>query len=468
MTRGQQQGTGTTTVAMVVFAALWLVSTVLLVFIYVDQEELVNDNARLKDDNAVLISQSERNSLQLLQSAHKEGPTVVGLLEGARADTAEAATGEPGDDVATVRSKLDELLRTIRSERIVSSPRRYEDVSYHDALSMLYEAFNSQHAQHQAASDRVGQLEAKVDQLVSANTELQNEFEKRVTELADQLAEAESGRAEMLRERDEALTRLEREFDQRRQQGDADLTEERQRVAALIQQLGELRKSFAAYQEKFGELMIGPEEHSTARRPDGRILTAIPGDQVVYIDLGRLHAIPLGLRFAVYSAETGIPVDGTPKAQIEVVSVSEDSAQCKIVRLYGHQPILPGDLIGNPVYDRNRPLSFLVVGVFDLNHDGAADSDGVAAIESMITDWGGTLSSELTALTDFVVLGGAPRRPRRERETSSEQSARYQAMKRAFDRYTETLATAKSLSVPILPQEVFLHFLGYAGGWIAP
>ena len=101
--------------------------------------------------------------------------------------------------------------------------------------------------------------------------------------------------------------------------------------------------------------------------------------------------------------------------------------------------------------------------MLDLNHDGRPDGDGAAAVESMITNRGGTLCAELTALTDFVVLGGPPRRPRTSVAASAEHAQRLNTMQQVYEQYIETVASAKSLSVPILTQQVFLNFLGYSG-----
>lgn len=461
MARWQQQSIVSIPV-LVAFVVLWLASTGLLLVLYTRQSGLVEENERLTQANRRLISSSEQNSVTLFQEARPEGPTVVGLLEGARGDLAELASGDPSNDVATVRSKLDDWLQNARNERLVPNASRYKDISCLDALSMVYEAFGSQHAQLGAANDRVTELEAEVDRLVEANTQMKSDFDQRATGIADQLARAEAERAEQLRERDETLARLEREFEERRRQGDADVTSARQQATALQGQLAQLRERFTAYQAKFGELLIRPEELATARQPDGRVLKAIPGDDVVYIDLGKRDAVPLGLKFAVYSAEKGIPSSGQGKAQIEVVSVSDESAACRIRHVSGHQVIVDGDLIANPVYDRDRPLSFLVVGRFDLNHDGMADREGAGAIEAMISEWGGTLSPDLTALTDFVVLGGSPPRPRSDTEATPEQAERLRAISREYDQYVETAESAKSLSVPIMTQEVFLSFLGYS------
>jgi hypothetical protein len=451
---------------MIVFVGLWLTSTVFLVILYTGQEELRNSNDRLGADKARLISPAEENRIELVRNIVDGGPTAVGLLEKARSQTALLATGEPSHDVSTVRANRDEILGRIRGEGLVRNADSFEDRSFHEALTMLYEAFKEENALRQAAEQRRDELDAEVTDLVEGRAAERNDFDRRLTELGDQLAEVEAAHARFRDERNQKVAELESEFDARQAQTDADLTRQRQLRAAAQKEADEMEKRFAAQQEKFGELMIGPEELATARQPDGRILTAIPGDNVVYVDLGHKDRLTLGLQFAVYSAQTGIPADGRAKGRIEVVSTSESSAECKILHVVGNEVILEGDLIANPVYDPSRPPSFLVVGEFDLDRDGSPDPAGLLAMESLITDWGGVVVNELTALTDFIVLGAAPRRPVRMREPTAEEKKRADAQQRLWDAYMDTVSTARGLSVPVMTQEVFLNFLGYSNRYV--
>ncbi len=464
MARAQQQGVGAVTIWMIVFVALWLSSTVFLVVLYTGQDELRSDIARARTAKNRLASDREEREIEAVRNAVDGGPTAVGLLEQARSKTARLATGGDGeDDVATVRTKRDELLSTIRRDGFVDNADDFEDVSLHEALTMLYEVYKRENTLRGSAEDRVAELQTEVDDLVEINTSQQNDFQQSEKDRQDQLAEAEESRRRYRENRDQAVAGLEKEFDSLRAQSDTELTGERRKLAEANRRLAKMQERFAAQQEKFGELIVGPEELATARREDGRILAAFPGDDIVYIDLGAKDRIMLGLQFAVYSAETGIPADGLAKGQIEVVSVSESSAECKIVRVAGNEVILTDDLIANPIYDPSRPPSFLVIGDFDLNRDRLPDSDGAETIESIIADWGGVVATELTALTDFVVLGAAPRMPQRRSDPTLEQAQRAEAMERLRTRYMDTVHAAKSLSVPVMTQEVFLSFLGYSG-----
>ncbi|MGD2110370.1 MAG: hypothetical protein PVI86_13395 [Phycisphaerae bacterium] len=463
MAKAQQLGQGYITLAMIIFAALWLTSTVLLVILYTGQEQLLQEHDAALETKRKVISSAQERAIPLVQSARASGPTVVGLIEDARAETARLATGEPNDDPPTVKTKLDQRLRTIQSEGLVSKPDSYLDLSYEEALGALYEEFTTLSGLKREAESRVAELQAEADRQVEANARQKNELDRRAQELGDQLAQEQAARAQYRADRDEEIARVKREYEQRNADAERDLTAERERVSLLEERVTLLQTRLKAVQEKFGELMIGPEELSTARREDGRVLTAMPGDDVVFINLGQKDRLTLGLRFAVYSAETGIPADGRAKAQIEVVSIASSSAECKIVRLAPRQVILAGDLVANPVYDPDRPLRFLVLGDFDLDHDGGVDKGGAATIESMIEHWGGEPVSELSALTDFVVVGRAPRRPRATPDSSADQSQRSEMMRQRFEEYGQTIDSAKSLAVPIMTQEVFLSFLGFSG-----
>ncbi|MBI4716790.1 MAG: hypothetical protein HY763_03220 [Planctomycetes bacterium] len=460
MAKGQPQGIGAITVWMIVFVALWLTSTVFLVILYTGQEELRSQNETLRAENDRLITTQERTALPLVSDAKPGGPTVVGLLETARKRTAELATGTGADDPETVRTKRDQLLSSVASEGLVPNPKEFKGASLHGGLTMLYEAFKAEHALRTAAEERANTLDSKVADLVRQNGEQKDDLDKRAAHMAEQLKEAEAGRVQSAKERDAAVAKLEQNFEDAIKEHVAALTQERQRRAALERDKNELQKRFAAQQEKVGEALLGGGELAAARQADGHVLTAVPGDEVVYIDLGREHRLLLGLRFGVYSADTGIPADGKSKAQLEVVSIGQTSAECKVLRLAPDQVIMEGDLIANPVYDPKRALTFMVAGEFDLDRDGQLDADGKASVESIVTTWGGATTEELSALTDFLVLGAPPRRPRPAAETTGEQAERQQAAQARWDAYQQLLESAKNLAVPVLSQESFLAFLG--------
>lgn len=463
MAKGSQQGVGSGTIWMIVFAALWLTATVFLVILYTGQEELRNETARLQTGKSKLISPSEEKSIELVKSAQEGGPTVAGLLEEARSQTAGLATGEAGDQAGAVRKKRDEVLRTIKDDKIVPQAESFDDLSYHEALTQLYEAFRAEHDLRAAAEERAARNEGQVAQFVEASAKQKEDFEKRALEAARLVEQCEADRTAFRSERDKGVDKIEKEFDDNRKRNDQDLTKERQSRAAAEKRLVDFQRRLASQQERLGELLIGPEQLVTARQPDGRILTAVPGDDVVYVNLGRKNGLVLGLQFAVYSSQTGIPEDGRGKAQIEIVSIGDSSSECRIVGTAPNQVIVKDDLIANPVYDPNRPLTFVVVGEFDLDRDGILDRDGANTLESLITTWGGQISKDINPLIDFVVLGAAPKKPKPSTDAAAGNQPANDPALAAWNQYNASLEQSKTLAVPTLSQDVFLNFLGYGG-----
>lgn len=461
MAKGQQQGVGAITIWMIVFVALWLTSTVFLIILYTGQEELNDENKRLRHENERLISSNENRSLELIRDAKPGGPTAVGILESARSETSLLATGDGSDDPETVRSKRDQLISNMVHDGVVADGDTYDGLSLLEAATRLYEAHRAMHARLGEVEKRLDELDVEAARLVELNAEQKNDFDVRAKEFTDQMAKLESDRQADNTERDARIARLVAEFDSRREEADAELTAERQEKSAIRRDLSELRKRLVAQQEKTGGQFGGPEKLATARQADGHILSAIPGDDIVYVDLGHAHHLTLGMRFSVYSREDGIPADGRGKGQIEVVSVAESSAECRVVYSRLGEPILEGDWVANPIYDPNRALSFMAVGEFDLDHDGMPDRDGIGTIEAMVIDWGGEMASEVTATTDFVIVGAMPVKPKAISDQAGERTTRQIARQRAWDRYRDALGSARNMAIPLLPQEVFLNFLGY-------
>jgi len=456
-----REGAGTVTFGMIVFVGLWLTSTVFLVILYTGQEELETEMAQVRTENEMLISSQERRSIELVKSARAGGPTVVGLMEQARAETATLATGDPADDPATVRGKLEGLVTAIRDDGIVKDPASYEGASLHEALEKLYSRYRADSALREEIAKRATELEAEVTRLTELNAQLKNDFEERAAELNEQFAEAEAARESFRSERDKTLAELKEEYETITAQVNADLTQERQRHAACLEELEEAQERFRVLRRRLGDLTVGPDDLSTARQPDGKILTAVPGDEIVYIDLGRRDGLTLGLQFAVYSADTGIPADGRSKAQIEVVSINETSAGCRIVRQARDKVVLEGDLVANPIFDPSRPMRFVIIGEFDFDRDGMPDRDGRETIASLVRNWGAQVDEELTPLTDFLVVGVAPRKPRPETEVPADRVEINRSRRAAWEAYIGTVEAAQNLSIPTMTQEVFLNFLGY-------
>ena len=456
----KREGLNSVTAWMIIFVGLWLASTVFLVILYTGQETLVSENGKLKSTLARTVNSQQERSIDLIKAAQENGPTMVGLLEDARGTTAQLATGEATDAPPAIKAKRDQIMASIKADGLVPNPETFADLSYHQALTQLYEAFKAAQNVRKAAEARAAQLDSQMTAMVEAEAALKADFEKKTREASERLAQAEGERTAYRAERDKMFEALEKAQTEAQKRHDAELTSVRQEKLAAEQETGAVQKRLASVNTKVGGLMPGPTKLSTARNPDGRILTAVPGDKVVYIDLGKKHGLTLGLKFAVYSGQSGIPEDGKAKAQIEVASISESSAECTITQIAPNALVMEGDVIANPIYDPHNPMTFVVSGDFDLDHDGNNDRNGNLVIEDLVKKWGGKVSDELTPLTDFVVLGVKPRAPRTAGGPGSE-PGQAPPPNPAAERYERIMEQAKRFSIPVLSQEILLNYLGY-------
>jgi hypothetical protein len=173
-----------------------------------------------------------------------------------------------------------------------------------------------------------------------------------------------------------------------------------------------------------------------------------------------------GLTFSVYDRSAGIARDSKGKAQVEIFSIDPKGSAARVLTSDRRNPIATGDLIANLIWDSSKHNQFVVVGDFDVNGDGKPEFDGVTKIEALVQKWGGTTSKEVTASTDYVILGAEPKVPPEPTPqvltTDPTAKERYDAAKVRFDQYNQIRQRAEALTIPIFNYDRFLAFTGYA------
>ncbi len=430
---------------MIGFVFLWLASTVLLVWLYTDQEAISNEVAGLRSTNSNLTRDRNEASDQL-------------------AELAVLAVGEESDDVAVVQAKASEFLDRIASDGYVEDTTVFEVTELLPAMDALYANFKSERERRLAAEERAQDAEGKLQEQIASHEKLKEDFDVAASALKGRVDDIEAGRSSYAADRDREVDDFENKMDEINQRFSRESQERRNQIASEVERREHLEKRYADLQAKVGELQITPGELLSVRTADGQIVKAIPEEGVVYIGLGREHQLTNGLRFAVYPS-TGIPPDGRAKGRIEVLRIHDRTAECEVVALAPSEVILEGDLIANPVYNRDRPLRFVVVGKFDLNADGRDDAGGADRVAGIVRDWGGEVLEALTSRADFVVAGFAPIVPSEVSPDAARRdpgsAERHRLVQTSFDQYERTVSAAAELSIPILTQDVLLRFLGY-------
>jgi hypothetical protein len=295
----------------------------------------------------------------------------------------------------------------------------------------------------------------------------QDQFEAQVAALNERVAQLEQEKRDALAAKDEQLSELQVTLENNTQESNRLkqewIAERRQKDL----QIGTLQIHVSELQKKM-QVMKGRtlDPLAVLTKADGRIVRAIPGSDIVYINLGANDQIKAGMGFEVFS-QTHDPREGLRgKASIEVTTLMENTAECRVARTTPGEPIVEDDICVNVAFERDRLPKFVVRGEFDLDYDGIADVDGIERITAIINQWGGQVAPELDETVDFVVVGVRPQA--REIAPGEPVSKVVEALaadkELAQSRFAELVERARSMYIPVITQNQFLFLTGYAGG----
>lgn len=434
--------------ALIVFVILTLASVGFTIYLYTQQEEL-KDSSKRAEETAQRANQQQRET-------ERQMADMVTRIIG--------AGGNQNLDANRLDQEIQKTTTPIFADPAVQAagitPEKTSGIM--PILQSLFQLFTVQSdeltdlkAKHQAQSDDMKSL----NELASRK---QQEFDEHIEQLGKQYeemkAESEANREAWRTETDKlkgqlsaATARINR------------LTAEKQKAADEAQaRLEQASADIRTLRERISSMEPSADEFAALRVADGTVVQAPAGEDFVYISLGRKDSLKPGLTFEVYSHFEPIPADGRGKASLKISHVFENTAEAKIVRRTPGDPILRGDLVANPVFDRNRRYNFVVAGDFDLSFDGKIDDPDGRRVQRLILESGGNIVDQVSPSTDFVVLGQEPPAPEEIVPGADEEAAAERNRQREAGRkvYEAVLNEAKITSVPILTRTQFLAFLG--------
>lgn len=334
------------------------------------------------------------------------------------------------------------------------------------AVRKLFRAYQQQKELNAQITGERDQLRSENQTLAEGNKAARTEFEQQVAALKSDVERLEQEKNDALAQKDQQLTQIQGSLDAATEEGNKARVERQNAdrsnevtVARMNRQINELQAKVEALRPS------GFNAEDILTKADGHIIRSVPGSDVVYIDLGRTAGVRPGLGFEVYSPRGERRSDYRGKASVEVTSVSDNTAECKVTRATATQPIVEGDILVNIAFERGRKPKFVVRGDFDLNYDGERDFDGTERITALIRQWGGQVVPELDESVDFVVLGVGPQRSGdlNGRPSTDVVQGLSDARNREFEQWNAVLAAAKERYIPVLTQNQFLFLLGYSG-----
>jgi hypothetical protein len=293
---------------------------------------------------------------------------------------------------------------------------------------------------------------------------LQEELAAAKAEQARQLAQAQSTykdeKDRLTKARDDAVAQSNRFKEEMARDTDKFMAIQRQLTAAkekVERDLSITRNILKDVTDQVAVFRRVPTEQTV----NGRIISVGSLGGVAYGDLGRKDGVLLGMPFSVFSVGEIGKTAPKPKAACRIVKIMNDSCEMRVFQSTPDNPIVVGDALYNPVYDRQRRLHFVLIGKMDINGDGV---DEIEQLKALIQEFGGRLDGSLTIQTDYLVVGTEPAVPAPPAAGASPMERQaYEDARRRFIEFKEAQARAESFSIPILNLNRFLGLLGLAG-----
>lgn len=308
-------------------------------------------------------------------------------------------TGQAGEtglpEPAVIEAELKRLNDKDIIPKIDGQPLTCQNVM--DAL-----AKNAQTARESRASDRarISALEKEVDETrKGAQTEVATQRQATGAMQQDKAA-LQQRFDKRVAEDEEQINTLKGQLESSRQALTAEEAKGRDAEAQYKEQLARLRTRITE--------LTQVEERRTTDLPDGQIIRGLERDfdprgegyAFVYVDIGRKHGVKDGTKFEVFSLEKG--GKRTLKGSVVVKKALDDLAECAILeQLDERNPIVRGDFVQNPFFEKGAVQNFALVG----NFDGESTLYTKEEWARIIKEKGHNFQTKIMANTNFVILG---------------------------------------------------------------
>ena len=294
--------------------------------------------------------------------------------------------------------------------------------------------------------------------LVDERDRVREDERRRLAEVTQALHEALADQKREREKHGKDRARLEAEKNElagelaRRTKAMADLTTTYEtEVVDLRDRLRRIELLYQAAIEKIEKSKGAPLNDNEA---DGEIVWVNGRTGTVKINLGSGDGLRRQTTFSVVDKRAAGATDETIKGRIEVTHIEgEHLAEARILADNPTDPILPGDKIYSPAWQKGYKLRFALTGLLDIDGDGASDR---TKLKSIIATVGGivdaellddgTIAGKMTLATHYLIMGVEPT------EDSSEPFR---------GGNTEITEQASRLGVRIIPLDKFLQRAGF-------
>ncbi len=443
-------------VALVIFIMLTITLLLLLMLFYTKADKEAQAREAAESAARDFIRQDERNRddiSRLKSEAASEGKSVVIYLRDQIQSTMRKVAGNGNLSPARLGTQLEQLgMAEGESLTGLVTTLRTQLKDAQDEIASLGSELNNAHT-------RLGEEVARREQMQS---DQQTTIASLNADIAATKQRADRYQAQVEQSEKDMEDRVRKIRDNLEQQ-----------IASLTEQLERRDVTIAGLQDTVTSLNSRLRESTVSNIDEGQLtdgeIVRLVGNNEVFINLGSKQHIVLGMTFNVYGSTAEMRPDASGqvpqgKATVEVTRIGETTSTARIIRTTPGRAVVEGDLLVNPVYDRNKEYTFFVFGQFDLDGENGTSELETEIVNSRIKEWGGTIRDKFSGDIDFLVLGVAPTMPLQPRsDATPPEVLKYRRERQFYEDYQNYLDRAGKLSIPVLNQNRLLTLIGYYG-----
>jgi hypothetical protein len=284
----------------------------------------------------------------------------------------------------------------------------FQNKNYPKLAEYLMLELRARNAQVDSAAKTAQELNLKTESTVRSETDARKAAEAKANDLDKQLAEA---RADFKNKIDE-LVKTNTQTNEILQKKMAEHAREKAKLESVVKtrtnEVAMLTSRNLSLVRRIEVL-----ENVDFQAVQGKVVDVEQGGSIVYVNIGLDDDLRPGVRFSVLNPDVARLNEAKPKAHIEIVEmVGRTQARARVLASDLKIPVLKGDVIYSPVWEKGRKVQFALMGKLDMNGDG---SDDRAVIRNLIEQSGGVISEDLspdgkskgkmTADTRWLVIG---------------------------------------------------------------
>ncbi|MCZ6688026.1 MAG: hypothetical protein O7H41_00275 [Planctomycetota bacterium] len=345
-------------------------------------------DSKLKEQTDIARAETSeaKDSKEATRKAQREARILKELITGSREGSVspEIIKGTHFRDWTEQARRIAELRGTDPGEiREITNLQEVYDVMKEDLLWQAEEIARLK-------TDRSG-ARNEVDAERTSKEELRTEKDSQLKDLSEQLTREQNSHQEDNRSNSSEIQRLTDD------KGDLAASREELRRSYEIK-VAELETLLSEKEQRIATLVKKQEQTLATASPDGEVLFADNEMRLAWIDLGRTHGITRGLPFDVYQVQKG--GRRKHKGRIEILDVEDHLSTVSIIQTVdGRDPIVKGDFVISPLFDKTEQKIFVMLG--EMVNPQYSEQEIIRKIE----DAGGKVDSQVTVETDYIVAG---------------------------------------------------------------